>query len=83
MPSPQTIEHKSSCHDDYPKWIYSFANAQGGRIYIGKNNAGKVAGLEDYDELSIPKFRWKILNKKIQIMKLNCKPILRKAKSWL
>jgi len=44
-------QYKSVWHDDYLKWVCAFANAQGGRIYIGKNNAGKVVGLEDYDEL--------------------------------
>jgi ATP-dependent DNA helicase RecG len=48
MPEQQNIEYKSSWHDDYLKWICGFANAQGGRIYIGKNDAGKVVGVEDY-----------------------------------
>ena len=51
MPEKQNIEYKSSWHDDYLKWICGFANAQGGRIYIGKNDAGKVVGVEDYKEL--------------------------------
>ncbi|MDR0794616.1 MAG: putative DNA binding domain-containing protein, partial [Tannerella sp.] len=51
MPEHQNIEYKSSWHDDYLKWICGFANAQGGRIYIGKDDTGKVAGVEDYDKL--------------------------------
>jgi ATP-dependent DNA helicase RecG len=51
MPEQQNIEYKRSWHDDYLKWICGFANAQGGRIYIGKDDAGKVAVLEDYKEL--------------------------------
>ena len=51
MPEQQNIEYKSSWHDDYLKWICGFANAQGGRIYIGKNDAGKVIGVEDYKKL--------------------------------
>jgi ATP-dependent DNA helicase RecG len=51
MPEQQNIEYKSSWHDDYLKWICGFANAQGGRIYIGKDDAGKVVGLEDYKRL--------------------------------
>ncbi len=51
MPEQQNIEYKSSWHDDYLKWIGGFANAQGGRIYIGKDDAGKVVGLEDYKSL--------------------------------
>ncbi|MDR3142756.1 MAG: ATP-binding protein [Tannerellaceae bacterium] len=37
----------SSWHDDYLKWVCGFANAQGGRIYIGKDDAATVAGLPD------------------------------------
>jgi ATP-dependent DNA helicase RecG len=31
----QNIDWKQSWHDDYLKWICGFANAQGGRIFIG------------------------------------------------
>ena len=31
----QNIEHKESWRDEYLKWICGFANAQGGRVYIG------------------------------------------------
>ena len=51
MPETQNIEYKSSWHDDYLKWICGFANAQGGQIYIGKADSGKVVGVEDYKEL--------------------------------
>jgi len=51
MPEHQNIEYKSSWHDDYLKWICGFANAQGGRIYIGKNDAGKVLGVDNCKEL--------------------------------
>jgi ATP-dependent DNA helicase RecG len=51
MPEQQNIEYKSSWHDDYLKWVCGFANAQGGRIYIGKDDAGKVVGVEDYKRL--------------------------------
>ena len=51
MPEQQNIEYKSSWHDDYQKWICGFANAQGGRIYIGKDDDGKVIGVEDYKRL--------------------------------
>jgi len=30
------------------KWVCGFANAQGGRIYIGKDDTGKTIGVEDY-----------------------------------
>jgi ATP-dependent DNA helicase RecG len=51
MSESQNIEYKSSWHDDYLKWICGFANAQGGRIYIGKDDAGAVIGIEDYKRL--------------------------------
>jgi ATP-dependent DNA helicase RecG len=51
MPEQQNMEYKSSWHDDYLKWICGFANAQGGRICIGRNDAGKVVGLDDYKRL--------------------------------
>ena len=51
MPEQQNIEYKSSWHDDYLKWICGFANAQGGRIYIGKDDDGKVIGVDDYKKL--------------------------------
>jgi ATP-dependent DNA helicase RecG len=51
MPEQQTTEYKSSWHDDYLKWICGFANAQGGKIYIGKNDTGKTVGVEDYKKL--------------------------------
>jgi ATP-dependent DNA helicase RecG len=51
MPEQQNIEYKSSWHDDYLKWICGFANAQGGRIYIGKDDTGNIIGLDDYKKL--------------------------------
>ncbi|MBR5906820.1 MAG: putative DNA binding domain-containing protein [Bacteroidales bacterium] len=35
MDESQNIEYKSSWHDEYLKWICGFANANGGKIYIG------------------------------------------------
>ncbi|GAP73016.1 hypothetical protein SAMD00024442_55_5 [Candidatus Symbiothrix dinenymphae] len=51
MPEKQNIEYKQSWHDDYLKWVCGFANAQGGRIYIGKDDVGKVVGVYDYKHL--------------------------------
>lgn len=51
MPEQQNIEYKQSWHDDYLKWVCGFANAIGGIIYIGKNNAGNVVHLTDYARL--------------------------------
>ena len=36
MTETQNIEYKQSWRDDFLKWICGFANARGGRIYIGK-----------------------------------------------
>ena len=43
----QNVEYKESWRDDYLKWICGFANAQGGRIYLGVNDAREVIGLEE------------------------------------
>ena len=51
MPEQQNIEYKSTWHDDYLKWICGFANAQGGTIFIGKDDNGNVVGIEDYKRL--------------------------------
>ena len=51
MPEQQNIEYKSSWHEDYLKWVCGFANAQGGRIYIGKDDAATVVGLSDHKKL--------------------------------
>jgi ATP-dependent DNA helicase RecG len=47
----QNIEWKSSWHNDYLKWICGFANANGGKIYIGKNDAGDTIGLPNAEDL--------------------------------
>jgi ATP-dependent DNA helicase RecG len=55
-PEKQNIEFKSTWHDDYLKWICGFANAQGGKIFIGLNDSGEVVGVGNYRGLmeSIP-----------------------------
>ena len=47
----QNIEYKESWRDEYLKWICGFANAQGGTLYIGKNDKGEVVGLTDAKRL--------------------------------
>ena len=47
----QNIEYKQVWKDDYLKWICGFANAQGGTIYIGIDDAGKVCGIKDAKKL--------------------------------
>jgi ATP-dependent DNA helicase RecG len=51
MPEQQNIEYKQSWHDDYLKWVCGFANAQGGLIFIGKDDNGNVVGVADYKKL--------------------------------
>lgn len=47
----QNIEHKESWRDKYLKWICGFANAQGGRVYIGVDDNRNVVGVEDSKRL--------------------------------
>lgn len=51
MAEHQNIEYKQNWHDDYLKWIVGFANSQGGTIYIGKDDNGKIVGISDYKKL--------------------------------
>ncbi len=51
MSETQNIEYKQSWHDDYLKWVCGFANAQGGVIFIGKDDKGTVVGIDDYKKL--------------------------------
>ncbi|CAA6692295.1 MULTISPECIES: Fic family protein [unclassified Lentimonas] len=45
MTERQNIEWKRSWQDEYLKWICGFANAQGGSIFIGKEDDGSISGL--------------------------------------
>jgi len=47
----QTIEWKESWRDEYLKWICGFANAEGGRLVVGRNDKGEVVGLVDAAKL--------------------------------
>jgi len=51
MNESQIIEYKSSWRDEYLKWICGFANANGGKIFIGKDDEGKVVGVADAKKL--------------------------------
>jgi len=51
MPESQNIEWKQSWRDEYLKWICGFANAKGGKIYIGKDDQGSVTGVENFKRL--------------------------------
>ena len=45
MKECQNIEWKESWSDEYLQWICGFANAQGGKLYIGVNDSEKVVGV--------------------------------------
>ena len=51
MAEKQNIEYKILWRDEYLKWICGFANAQGGKMIIGVNDNGDVAGLHDAAKL--------------------------------
>lgn len=56
MPEHQAIEWKELWHDEYLKWICGYANANGGTLYIGKDDKGKIVGIRNSKYLleSIP-----------------------------
>ena len=47
----QNVEYKLFWKDDYLKWICGFANAQGGTIYIGIDDNGRVVGVDNAKKL--------------------------------
>lgn len=47
----QSVEWKESWHDEYLKWICGYANANGGTIYIGTDDNGKVVGIDNAKDL--------------------------------
>ena len=51
MAESQNVECKVSWRDDYLKWVCGFANAQGGTIYIGIDDAGNVVGVQNVKKL--------------------------------
>ena len=51
MLESQNVEYKESWKDEYLKWICGFANADGGKIYIGKNDNGDVVGVKNAKKL--------------------------------
>lgn len=51
MSESQNIEYKSTWRDEYLKWICGFANANGGTIFIGKDDNGKTVGVDDAKKL--------------------------------
>jgi len=51
MPENQNIEFKSNWRDEWLQWICGFANANGGKLFIGKDNYGKIVGLQNHERL--------------------------------
>lgn len=51
MAEHQNIEYKQSWRDEYLKWVCGFANAQGGRIYIGIDDKGNITDVSDHKKL--------------------------------
>lgn len=51
MAESQTVEYKETWRDEYLKWICGFANAQGGKMYIGINDKGEPVGVENIKKL--------------------------------
>lgn len=51
MPESQNIEYKTIWKDEYLKWICGFANAQGGTIFIGKDDNGNIVGVNNAKKL--------------------------------
>jgi len=53
MPENQNIEYKQSWHADNLKTICAFANSNGGKLYIGKEDNGNTVGLTDSKTLMV------------------------------
>ncbi|MGK9476731.1 ATP-binding protein [Melioribacter sp. OK-6-Me] len=51
MPEQHNIEYKTSWHEDHLKTICAFANSQGGKLYIGKDDKGITIGTLEYKKL--------------------------------
>ncbi|MDO4840859.1 MAG: putative DNA binding domain-containing protein, partial [Desulfovibrionaceae bacterium] len=51
MAENQNTEYKESWRDEYLKWVCGFANARGGRIYIGVRDDGEIVGVSGSKKL--------------------------------
>lgn len=51
MQENQNIEWKESWRDEYLKWICGFANADGGKLFIGIDDKGKIVGIDNAKKL--------------------------------
>jgi len=50
-PESQHTEWKEYWHSDYFKWVCGFANANGGTLFIGKDDKGKIKHLPNAQKL--------------------------------
>jgi len=69
MKENQHIEWKLEWKDEYLKWICGFANAYGGKLYIGVDDKGAVLGIPDAKRLLelIPNKTLEILGILVQV----------------
>jgi len=51
MTEHQNIEYKQSWRDEYLKWVSGFANAEGGVLVIGKDDSGRIVGVQGVKKL--------------------------------
>jgi len=51
MPETQNLEYKSSWRDEFLKEICGFANAQGGTLFIGKDDKENIVGVKNAEKL--------------------------------
>jgi len=51
MPESQNIEYKETWRDEYLKWVCGFANAVGGKIFIGITDKGDIQGIANAKKL--------------------------------
>src|SRR5574344_2847608 len=47
----QNIEFKQSWRDEYIKWLSAFGNTDGGKLYIGVDDDGKIKGIDNAKKL--------------------------------
>ena len=51
MKEHQNIEWKTSWRDEHLRWICGFANAEGGVLVLGRDDKGKVVGVDNAAKL--------------------------------
>jgi ATP-dependent DNA helicase RecG len=53
MKESQNNEWKESWRDEYLKWICGFANADGGKLIIGRDDQGAFVGIHNATKLMV------------------------------